>query len=180
MTEGGAFFSADGLISSGLRDEKVSDVWLNCQRPDWMLELLKSNCNRTHNYRSNDGLEMYIESLREMTACHYHDPSADIEHYFTYGPGISSIEEDVRSGKISILEGQRRRFIWLSIVANEATRYVFEDEVDRFDFNRFAEKIIAQYMGIEGIADFDEVDFKRNVLKKQADLLKAAIANPFQ
>lgn len=185
MTEATEMLWADQLVSSGLREfainyDRLSDVWVNSPRPDWMLELLKSNCNRTQNYRFNVGLETYVDSLREMTACHYGEPSADVEHYFTYRPGLMSIEDDVQSGRISILEGERQRSIWLSIVAHEATRYVFEDEVGRFEFNRTAEKIIAELVGIEPIADdTDEGDFKRDVLNNQANLLKAAISNPF-
>ena len=67
------------------------------------------------------------------------------------------------------------------MVADEATRYVFEDGIDRFEFDKVAEKIIAEHMGIELTTDnINENDFRRNLLKKQADQLRTAIPNPFQ
>ena len=86
----------------------------------------------------------------------------------------------MESGDIDVLEAEPRCFIWLWMVANEATRYVFEDEIDRFEFDKVAEKITAEQMGIEPLIDNrNEIDFRRSLLKTQADQLRAAIPNPF-
>jgi hypothetical protein len=75
-------------------------------------------------------------------------------------------------------EGQRRRFIWLWLTAYEATRYVFEEKVDRFQFNNLAEQIIAGSV-VRDVEECDDLEFRRNLLKKQADLLRATVSNPF-
>jgi len=123
----------------------------------------------------------YVGSLRELAALHYGEPNPAVEHYFNFGSGVNSIRKEIESGKIGVLEGERRCFIWLSIIAYEATRYVFENEIDRFQFDNLKEKIIAEHMGIGPMTNNrNETDFRRNLLKKQADQLRTAIANPFQ
>ena len=146
-----------------------------------MLDLLKRNCNGRRDYRSNDGLMNYVRSLRKMAALHYGEPNPAVEHYFNFGSGVDSIRKEIESRDISVLEAERRCFIWLWIVAYEATRYVFEDGIDRFEFDNVAEKIIAEHMPIELTTDNgNEIDFGRNLLKKQADQLRMVIPNPFQ
>lgn len=123
----------------------------------------------------------YVCLLREMAALHYGEPNPAVEHYFNFRSGVDSIRKEMESKDIGVLEGDRRCFIWLWIVAYEATRYVFEDGINRFEFYNIAEKITAEHMGIEPMTDNrNEIDFSRNLLKKQADQLRLAIPNPFQ
>ena len=186
MTEVSEFLSANEFVSPALTNfaiqyDRLSDVWINCEHPDWMLDLLKRNCNWRRDYRSNDGLMNYVRSLREMAALHYGEPNPAVEHYFNFGSGVDSIRKEMESGHIDVPEGERRCFIWLSMVAHEATRYVFEDGIDRFEFDKVAQKVITEHMGIEPMTDnTNEIDFRRSLLRKQADQLRAAIPNPFQ
>jgi hypothetical protein len=186
MNEVGDFLSSNELVSLELREfalafDRLSEVWTHCDRPDWLLDLLKRRCNGTHGYRCSEGLETYIDSLKEMIMLHCHQPNEIDEHYFSYKRGISSIKGETESGAISIFEGDRRCFVWLWLTAYEAMRYVFENEVDRFEFDRVAEKIIAERVGIEPAPDGkDETEFKRDLFSKQAGLLRAAVADPFR
>jgi hypothetical protein len=186
MTEVSEFLSANEFVSSALKKfaiqyDRLSDVWINCEHPDWMLDLLKRNCNWKRDYRFNDGLMNYVRSLRETAALHYGEPNPSVEHYFNFESGVDSTRKEMESRDISVLEGERRCFIWLWMVADEATRYVFEDEIDRFEFDKVTEKITAEHMEIEPITDDrNEIEFRRSLLKKQADQLRSAIPNPFR
>lgn len=185
MTQVSEFLSANQFVSQTLRNvviqyDRLSDVWINCERPDLMLDLLKSNCNWRRDYRSNEGLMNYVRLLREMAALRCGEPNASVEHYFNFGSGVDSIRKEMKSGKIDVLEGERRCFIWVWIVANEATRYIFEDGIDRFEFDKVAEKIISEHMGLEPMTNNrNEIDFRRSLLMKQAEQLRAAIPDPF-
>jgi hypothetical protein len=185
MTEVTEFLSANPLIGSALGDfsthyEKLSDVWSNCYRPDWMLELLKRSSDQKRDYQHADALEKYIESLRERMEDNCDQLTQDVECDFRYRQGVRHIQHEVESGKFSVFEGQRRSFIWLWLTAYEATRYFFEDKIDRFHFNRFAEQIIAEDTAIGTTPnDSDEIELKRNVFNMQADLLRATVGNPF-
>lgn len=157
------------------------DVWVNCDRPDWMLALLKMFCNSTGNYQYNGGLMKYIDCLKEMLSHRWDDPNDVVDYSFSYQQGVSSIENEVKSSKINHFEGDRRCFIWLWSTALETTRHVFEEKVARFEFNRFAEKIISEHTGVELIPDHrTEIDYRRCLLRKQANLLRAAIVDPFR
>ena len=66
MTEVGEFLYTNSDIGSNLREfalgyETLSDVWANCPRPDWMLDILKRR-----NYRNAEKVEPYIDALSEQ------------------------------------------------------------------------------------------------------------------
>ncbi len=183
MTQVAEFLSANKLVSRRLREfaiqfDRLSDVWLNCERPDCMLDLLKRNCDWRREYRSNKGLERYIDSLREMAALHLGEPTSSEEHYFSYQRGVNSIQKEVGLRAIYGFERDRRCFIWLWETAYEATRYVFDDSVNRFYFNHLADQIIADQMPTD-VEESQDIAFRKTLFKKQADLLRAAVGNPF-
>ena len=108
VTEVNEFLSANELVSRTLRNfaiqyDRLSDVWINCERPDWMLELLKRNCNWRRDYRSNEGLMNYVRSLREMSALHHGEPNPAVEHYFNFGSGVECIRKEIESRDIGVL-----------------------------------------------------------------------------
>jgi hypothetical protein len=180
MTQVSEFLSANELVSRRLREfaiqfDRLSDVWLNCELPDCMLDLLKRNCDWRRDYRSNKGLEHYIDSLREMAAL---EPTSSEENYFSYERGVNSIQKEVELGAINSFERDRRCFIWLWETAYEATRYVFDDSINRLYFHHFADQILADQIPTD-VEDSQDIAFRKKLFKKQADLLRAAVCNPF-
>src|SRR5438874_2319982 len=62
MTEVREFLYSNPDVGSSFREfalnyETLSDVWTNCPRPDWMLDLLKRR-----NYRDAEKVEPYIDA----------------------------------------------------------------------------------------------------------------------
>jgi len=60
-----------------------------------------------------------------------------------------------------------------------AQKFKSKPQLSREELQRIAEKVAVALEHREEDAS-NQVDFERNILKKQSDLLKAAIANPFQ
>lgn len=183
MTQVAEFLSANKVVSRRLREfaiqfDRLSDVWLNCERPDCMLDLLKRNCDWRREYRSNKGLERYIDSLRAMVGLRLGAPTPSEELYFTYERGLISIQKEVEPGVMYNFERDRRCFIWLWETAFEATRHVFDDTVNRFHFDHFADQILADQIPTD-VEHSQDIAFRKTLFKKQADLLRAAVGNPF-
>jgi hypothetical protein len=179
MTEVGEFLYTNSDIGSNLREfalgyETLSDVWANCPRPDWMLDILKRR-----KYRNAEKVEPYIDALSEQID----DVSEQGREWarrahFNYQPGVRQLEEEVESGKLSRSEASRRRFIWVWITAYEATRYIFEDKIARFHFDNLFEQIVGK--DVVRITDVDEIEFRCTLLHNQADLLRKSVGNPFR
>jgi len=150
------------------------DALANCHRPDWMLELLKG-------YGCYENLECFIDSLSMLI----YDPCAEArdrarQEYFNYQPYVDQLEQEIVSGNVSQFEARRRRFISARLTALEAVRYIFEDKVGRFQFEKVFAHIMCEEMGIKlPVTNVDEIEFKRTILKEMADMLKQSLGNPF-
>jgi hypothetical protein len=178
MTEVAEFLYSNSDIGSNFREfasvyETLSDVWAQCPRPDWMLDILKRR-----NFGEAEKLERYIDSLSEqIDDVNEQGREWAQRAHFNYHPGVRQLEEEVESGKLSQSEARRRRLIWVQIVAYEATRYIFDDKVARFQFDSFFEQIVDK--DAVPITDSDEIEFRCTLLNNQAELLRKSVGDPF-
>src|ERR1700682_2902692 len=72
MTQVGEFLSRNSDVGKGLRDfseryDRLSDVWENCVRWDWMFELLDDSIFEfpAYNYHNAERVEEHIEGLEK-------------------------------------------------------------------------------------------------------------------
>jgi hypothetical protein len=158
------------------RYEKTADVLANCPRPDWMLEFLKER-----GYCNCEKLEGFIDSLSMLIDDNNDEAREQARRdYFNCQPYVDQLEQEIVAGNLSQFEARRRRFISARITALESIRYIFEDKVDRFRFDKSLAQIMSEGTGIElSVTNVDEIEFKHTVLKEMADMLRQNIGNPF-
>jgi len=146
------------------RYENPADALANCHRPDWMLRILEE-----HKYCNGEKLEGFLDSLSMLVDDNSDEVREQAQRdYFNYQPHADQLRQRVESGNLSQSEARRLRFIGARITALEAIRYIFEDKVSRFQ----SAKVFVQIMNV------DEIEFKHNVLKEMADMLRQNIGNP--
>ena len=192
MTELAEFLSRNSHVGEGLRNfseryDRLSDVWENCDRWDWMFELLDDRILEFPMYNHHnaervegqiEGLGKYIDSSFEMVI-----ESSDQEREqvrfrnFSYKRAAQHLRQEIDSEKLSQFEGNRRLFRHVRFVALKASQYVLFDELGRFQFHKLCDDIT----GDETVfADGDGNEFKRTMMKRQSDLLRASVGNPFK
>jgi hypothetical protein len=150
-----------------------SEMWKNCNRPDWMLWILYE-----HNYRNAEKLERYIDWLRDQVK---YVSEELLRGYFSYEGCVKQFDKDVNARNANQSKARRRRFMCTWHTAFDSVGYVLQDKVERAEFNHHAEPIINAEVGINLPAtDFDEIELRLAVLREQADKLREIIGNPFE
>jgi hypothetical protein len=157
--------------------ETLTDVWRNCPRSNWMLLML-----RRQNYRRGEKLGGYVDWLSEQID---DANEAELERtrqtYFNYKGYAKELEKEGEAGNLSPSEIQRRRSIWMCDVAEDGTGFVLDNKTAKAQFDNHTEKTLLADVGIEVLTrEFDETEFKLDLLKKQADKLREVVGNPFK
>ena len=185
MTQVAEFLSANKLVSRRLRGiaiqfDRLSDVWLNCERPDCMLDLLKRNCDWRREYRSNKGLERYIDSLRRDQGA-LHLVSLD---FIGRNYSVTSVESTPFKKKSTSAQSTA------SNVTDAALSGCGKLHTKPHDMYLMIASIASTFLIIlrtrslpikipTNIEESQDIAFRKTLFKKQADLLRAAVGNPF-
>jgi hypothetical protein len=155
----------------------TSELWKNCNRPDWMLWVLYE-----HHYRNAEKLEKFIEWLTGQVEIFDENFKEELlRGHFNYNGCVKQFEEDMKSEKINDSEARRRRFMCTWNTAFNAIGFVLEHKTEKAEFNHHVDPILAKDVGIEMPAsNFNEVEYRRSVFREQADKLREIIGNPFE